>query len=447
MQKKGDHPTGAASVAGVPLLHRGQYWLRHNGLAAILLPTFACFAAGEWYRHLFAVVAFSGIFLLLKYRIAMWRAPEYRLLTLLFCCLWVPMAIATFDAEHLERALRTTLRYTAYLFAGVAIVYYGRTQKISHMLVYGCSLIMLLMSLDGIVQWLMGSNLLGYPPFPGPRIVGVFHPHPYLSLFLAVFSPVYYESIRRLSRHNKWAWVALLPLLVVIILGASRTAWMLALIGAFSYGLFLFTTLVKKNRASLMIKTATIALVAGALLLQIDWLEKRVTETGKLFSGDYHLANQATAKRLPLWQNALRMLEENPLTGVGPRGYAASYDRYAPEKDWWRGKNSGQPHMLALEVGAETGLLGLLGYLLFTVLLLNRIRQLSANGELDAIPWGLSALVAIFPLSAAMPFYGYFYAQLLWYPLCIFLALQPTVLQRPEKETLLAVYGNDENET
>ena len=120
----------------------------------------------------------------------------------------------------------------------MAILYHTGNERTEHKLLFACYGVMLFMSLDGLLQWATGSNIFGYPSFSDRRIVGIFYPRPYLSLFLAIFSPVYYEAVRKLSVRYRWAWLSLFPLFAVILLGASRTAWMLSFFATLGYGYY-----------------------------------------------------------------------------------------------------------------------------------------------------------------------------------------------------------------
>lgn len=422
------HPAAANTQPTPPANHALPGWLARNYLWLFLLTTFAGFAAGQLYRHLFALLAILGVVFLVRHAKSLWQDQRLKILLLLFACVWLPMVIATIDAEYFSRALRTTLRFSAYFFAGVAAIRLASKQKFSDRLLMGSFAVMLFMSLDGLVQWAFGSNFFGYPAFIDSRIIGVFHPRPYLALYLAIFSPIFFEAVRRLASSYRWAWVLLIPFFMVLILGASRTAWMLALFALVCYGIYFLRIQSTVSWRKLLSKVLLVGLLSTAMLYQSDYLEKRLVVIADLFSGDYTLATKATSERLHLWLAAVDMVKDKWINGIGPRGYQYTYQAYLPEDitDTARA-TTGPPHLLLLEVAAEAGLIGVIGLLVFLVVLISRLWTLSSRGISDAVPWGLCALTAAFPLSAAMPLYGYFYAQLLWFPLVIFVALLPVV--------------------
>src|SRR5512136_2656888 len=73
-------------------------------------------------------------------------------------------------------------------------------------------------------------------------------------------------------------------------------------------------------------------------------------------------ANFAAVERLAHWQAALAMWRDHPWLGVGFGNYAAIYPAYAVGR--WLDP-LGHAHNYYLNVGAEAGLVGLLGYIFF----------------------------------------------------------------------------------
>jgi putative inorganic carbon (HCO3(-)) transporter len=73
-------------------------------------------------------------------------------------------------------------------------------------------------------------------------------------------------------------------------------------------------------------------------------------------------ANFAAVERLAHWQAALAMWRDHPWLGVGFGNYAALYPAYAVGR--WLDP-LGHAHNYYLNVGAEAGLVGLLGYIFF----------------------------------------------------------------------------------
>jgi O-antigen ligase len=163
------------------------------------------------------------------------------------------------------------------------------------------------------------------------------------------------------------------------------------------------------RRAAAVLAVA-VALTALAVA-QTDWLQQRVVQLSGLFSDDYALVNTAVNNRLPHWEAAARMYQENPINGIGVKTYKFSYADYADGDTVFRG----QPHLFVLEVAAETGTVGLLGFALFLALIAALLLRLVRQRHYDAVPWGIALLLAAFPLNATL--------ALIWYLAIVFFAV------------------------
>ena len=173
--------------------------------------------------------------------------------------------------------------------------------------------------------------------------------------------------------------------------------------------------------ALLVITTVFIGVV---IISNVDWLSQRFKNSLGLFSSDIELIRQATSERPPVWSTAMNMSSKHWFNGVGPRAFQSLYQKYSimPD-DPFINTPAGHPHLFILEVAAETGLVGLIGYIIFSTILIRQIQSTINSQYSDAAPWGLSAIVAAFPLSSTMSFYAFFSSCLIWTFIIIFIAL------------------------
>ncbi|GJM04971.1 MAG: hypothetical protein DHS20C09_09620 [marine bacterium B5-7] len=146
----------------------------------------------------------------------------------------------------------------------------------------------------------------------------------------------------------------------------------------------------------------------------------RFNVTLGLFSNDYKTIDNATASRLPLWETALTIFKQNPINGIGPRGYRHVYTEYSEPDDYWHKLTQTHPHLLLLEIMAETGVLGLIGYLLIFYPLIILAKQSPLKKEL--LPFFIPVLVALFPFNAHMAFYGSIWSSVIWLLIALYFA-------------------------
>jgi O-antigen ligase len=368
------------------------------------------FSVGEMFRHLLALMAVVGLYLLLMRRDRDRTADRWLLLFVTaFACLWIPIVLSVIDAESPRVAATTAARYLMYVFAGYlwikALVRYGTSTA----LLAGAFAVLLFWTANALFQLFTGADFFGQEALGGQRLSGMMGPR--LTLVLAIMSPVFFHALLRFGRGSRLLWLLVIPYLVTVLYGGSRVSWMLVLLSLAGYGTFMLAMRVRfdlRKAAAGIIVTTIIASIAVA---QTDWLHERVTRLGDLFSGDYELVNAAVSDRLPHWDAAVRMYAENPINGIGVKNYKFSYFDYSGGDDIFRG----QPHFFLLEVAAETGTIGLLGLALFLGLIMMLLIRLLRRHCYEAVPWGLALLLAVFPLSATLELYAHFMSALIWY--------------------------------
>lgn len=382
------------------------------------------FSLGEVYRQLLVIVAIFGIYLCIRRYKFLKQEPAIRFLILIFLCIWIPMLLALPDAEHLERSASVTGRFLIFPLAGSVLVYWILRPDMAKRLLWGTVGIMLFWTIDGLVQFTLGHDILGNPAYPNGRLTGTFSHWPHIGVILAIFLPVYLEGLYQLSLKTRWAWLLILPVLVVILLGGGRSSWMLTAIALIFYFIY-FKNMGRRFSwlRSLLFGTISIALIS-VVTLNVEWLSQRVDSTLGLFSGDYKTFRLATSRRPPIWSTALNMSSRHWINGVGPRGFQSSYKEYSTTPDDpFLNEPAGHPHLFVLEVSAETGLIGITGYVIFFILLIRHMRFTTGSHYADVVPWGLAGLVAAFPLSSTMSFYAYFSSCLMWTLVIIYIAL------------------------
>jgi O-antigen ligase len=249
---------------------------------------------------------------------------------------------------------------------------------------------------------------------------------PRLTVVLATMSPIFFHALLRFGSRRRPLWLLVFPYVLIILYGGSRIAWMLLVLSVLLYGALLWAMQVRLALRKAVAAMAVVLVITLLALTQTDWLQRRVVQLGGLFSGDYELVNIAVSNRLPHWEAAARMYAENPINGIGVRNYKFSYPEYADGDPVFRG----QPHLFVLEVAAETGTIGLVGFALFLALIGALLLRLVRARRYEAVPWGIALLLAAFPLSATLSLYAHFMSAMIWYLAMIFFAVAARESQR-----------------
>ncbi|MCC6169742.1 MAG: O-antigen ligase family protein [Caldilineaceae bacterium] len=199
----------------------------------------------------------------------------------------------------------------------------------------------------------------------------------YLGLTLPVAAALSLWGIQTLATRSRTpsvvAWAAVyVPATVIIAAGLlaswSRGAWLGALVAA------TVVLLAYSRRTALWVAMAALALLIAALLgaLNPTWIPAAVSARLQDLPAYFGLTNVldqpvtdenfAVLERLAHWVAALRMFALAPWLGVGPGNYETLYPLV--RLPIWE-EPLGHAHNIYLNVLAETGLVGLAGFLLF----------------------------------------------------------------------------------
>lgn len=215
------------------------------------------------------------------------------------------------------------------------------------------------------------------------RAFGTFgQPNPYGG-FMGLIAPLAvmqcYGWSLRLIEHRKrgWSWQMVIiwafytAAAFIIIAGLfaswSRGAWLAFVVSIAVLAFALPQKTWKSLLAAAVIAAAVILLWFSGRLPQ-SVVQRIASSTEEFFAFDDMRGvditpeNYAVVERLAHWQAALNMLQDHPWLGVGFGHYEIAYDRYRL-MNW--DEPLGHAHNYYLNILAESGIIGLLSYLLF----------------------------------------------------------------------------------
>ena len=424
--------------------------IQHSRLAAIVLEPDARIASAllvaflallpvePLYNAPFIALAILGLIRLIFQRVRL-DSPEHRFLCIAFLCIWLPMLASLPDAVNPAESLRKTASLCLYFLAGVYVVgAYHRFRDLDRVMI-GAAAICTFWALDAVWQFQTGADLFGIPYEEGSRLRGMFFDTGRIGYLLASFAPLVFEAVRRQWRRWWWSPVLLGPYLLTIALSGSRISWCVLAIATAGYLLFLARwSGWPRSSGRRWRPGGTAAVLAGMILTGMlstyAWpggtermwqaLEPRVESLDGLWSGDRAQFERAVTWRLSIWITAGNMWSSHWLNGVGPRGFRyARDDEYIPEEDYYSlqfgvTKTPLTPHMLLLEIAAETGTIGLVGYVVLLVALLARLRSLKHDSLRHAYPYALTLIVALLPFHD-LGFYGALATGLIWWMMIV----------------------------
>ena len=371
------------------------------------------------------LMAALGAVSLLRHRQKWWLDPRCRLFTLVFLCVWVPVLASLPDAIEPNSTGRIALNHLRFFFAGIFVLGALRTEEHHRRFAILLAWLLGFWVFNGAVQWGLGTDLLGHEKV-GARINALFGQGSLgYGLTLALLSPLLLEHARRYWPPALVIGVAVLVVCLVVLSG-SRAAWiMLTVVGAG----FAVLAWVREGRfpwRALSVTALVGTIVLGTLYQTSTWFESRVNSAVAALDNPSGQTNNSITHRLWIWGVAWRTFADNPINGVGARGFRHAYRTYTSPDDPYLGRKTPQAathtHQLWLEMLSETGLIGVLGLLAAHFVLIGALFRSSKEARARMSAFGLCLVAAFFPFNTHMAIYSAFWSQLIWWLIAAYCA-------------------------
>ena len=350
--------------------------------------------------------------------------PSLRQMWFWLGCLAVPALLSMFDSALMDRSARTLLRMLSFGLAAVVLIQIPPSAPALRKVTIGVALAVIFFCLDGIVQKLTGQNMIGNTlwsdQFNPARITG------FLGLnyawVLMVLSPWLFEGCRQLDGRGLAYWLAIPLLFVAVILGGSRASGLLLVISVLTYATLIGVRLGISASFKFMVPVFASLLGSVVMLAANPELGDRWLAMMGVFPGGAGDAGEILSWRPYLWDAAIALFLEHPINGVGIRAFGVSSEAllagYGVADRIPGAAYNWSPHLSVLEVAADLGTIGLLGY---AILLTTLVRWL-INAPMVAIAPGLTALMALFPLGSTLPLFSARVSAVTWISIAAALA-------------------------
>lgn len=360
---------------------------------------------------IFVMAVLGGILIWKHGKSVVWQDGA-KTFSLMFLCLWVPIVLSVPDSLWFEKSLSTALTWPRIYFAGIYLIWVLREDLARQRLLKLSAWLLMFWVFDALVQAVAGYDLLGYA-YP-ERLNGLFGPDNWkLGLTLAVLSPVVWEYV---SRHGaKWQLaLAWLGTAAVVLLASNRESWIVFAIATVMW-VWVYARRLGFSPLKLLVPIVLIGTLAGMVAYEANpKFAERVNQSAVALQFNYAGLETASSERMHLWGNALKVMESHPINGAGARAFRYAYPQFAKPGDIFIGPDGAgaiYAHQLLLEVGSETGLIGLAGLLVFFVIFIRAGRGLSQH-SLAWAAW-LGAFVWFFPINTHTALYSAYWSLLI----------------------------------
>lgn len=372
----------------------------------------------------FIMAILGGVLIWKHGRQAVWESGA-KTFTLLFLCIWIPIALSVPDSLWFKKSLSTALTYPRIYFAGIYLIWMLREDLARQRLLKLSAWLLLFWVVDALIQAVIGYDLFGYA-YPD-RLNGLFGPKNWkLGLTLAMLSPFVWEYV---SRHGaKWQLaLAWLGTAAVLLLASNRESWIVFALATLIWG-WVYAKRLGLHPARLLLPLILVAGLVSVGAYQINpKFTQRIDQSLAALDFSYEGLNTASSARMHLWNNAATVIESHPFNGAGVRSYRYAYAQYAEKNDPYvnaDGTGMNYAHQLLLEVGSETGTIGMAGLLVFFVIFVRGARGLP-DCPLAWAAW-LGVFAWLFPFNTHTALYSAYWSLLLWWLIAISFARHRT---------------------
>lgn len=357
-----------------------------------------------------------------------WRAvaePAKRL-GLLLLCLLIPGLLSIPNSLAPSKSWGEIASVVLVGLAGLSVLYGLRRQQDHRWLQTGLGIVIAAWISDGLLQALTGADVFGIVP-PDGFITGPFRPNAIFGIILSILLPlVFWEPLKK---REWWAPLLLCGTLIVIVLTGQRNNLLLAAVG-----LACISTLWSK-RARLFAASLVAATLIAAYPFSPALQERSVAmintfsqppAPSKTLESNPNTSNTLLGKlnlfssdRGYLLEAGIKMIQAQPLRGIGIGAYKSLYPEFTTERP---ARKDIHAHNIYLGIAAETGLLGLSAFLFAIIATLRWFLISSPERQSTAIPYAYTLVVILFPLATHTSLYRAFHFSIFLMVLCGFLS-------------------------
>ena len=310
--------------------------------------------------------------------------------------------------------------------AGLSVLYGLRRQQDHRWLQTGLVIVIAAWIGDGLLQALTGADVFGIVP-PDGFITGPFRPNAIFGIILSILLPLVFWG--PLKKREWWAPFLLCGTLVVIVLTGQRNNLLLAAIGLACIS-NLWSKRTRLVAASLFAATLIVTYPLSPALQErgaamIDTFSQPPPPSKALESNpnasDTLLGklNSLSSDRGYLLEAGIKMIQAQPISGIGLGAYKSSYPEFTTERP---ARKNIHAHNIYLGITAETGLLGLSAFLFAIAATSRWFLKSSPERQSSAIPYAYTLVVMLFPLATHTSLYRAFHFSIFLMVLCGFLS-------------------------
>ena len=289
------------------------------------------------------------------------------------------MMVSVLQSTSIFLSLKEIFRFGLALGLYLLIILEFSTKKAIHRLIKMIYYPAFLVLLYGIFQQFTGHGVSSYVNGVTPRIDSTFgQPNLYAGYIILLFYPLFFVAMKEKSKKHKYFYfLELLLMLVSIVYTYSRNGWLSLILGCIVVSIIYNWKLL----------FPLIAMIIGAVA---------IPAVHERFNGVF-----ANDGRVKIWKVAVKAIEEHPISGIGIGNFQPFNNEYIIQHpEFNTGENILHTHNVYLKMFAELGVVGLIVFLIFSIVIIVKAVKVARNfdGELKSIATGIGVTFFTFYL-------------------------------------------------
>jgi len=366
-----------------------------------------------------ALLAFMGMWLIWKERVALFEIPAQRRWAVIALLLLIPIAISVPGSYKPGTSASIAVALVIYYFTGVTLIQVLRDPSRRAWLARWILVVLVFWMGDSLVQYFLGQDLFGIALTPEGRITGPFEGNLRQGMFLAMLIPIAIGVVLESGKGGTWAVLLFAAAASIGLLSGVRMVFVMLAIAV--AGLLIHLPRSRWKWALLTI----LPLIAVLAISLSPVLQQRMSTLSGVEKLDFAAIDRFLSFRATIWETGLHMVERRPFNGVGAGAFDTAYRDFAtrPGDVFANGPvRVYHAHQVYVAFAAETGLPGLTALVAIIILCARWYWRSSSGARQRAWTYALALTVYFFPLNTQPPLFNHWLFPILLLLLAAFLA-------------------------
>lgn len=422
-------------------LKKSKNWWDLNDAWVLITLYFIALPVGKTLWLPLIVMSITGTYLLIRDIRKGGLVNGSNKIFLIASCFLIPAVLSLPDSLVPSRTLGYIATYPLFISVCYFILCRIKTNLNLDKLIYSLTLVTLFWAFCSFWQFILPEYSPFSPPVGG-RYQGVFSGYWVLGYVLAAVIPFMAFGLWSIGKRSL-SVVITMVLIGTCLISGNRASWVsiifmlvalpiVALVGGYR---------IRLKYSIIILFFLTTIIVTGSFIVKGTSVEDRLGKTLAFFKNpSISSFEYSSSGRGEIWATAIKIGNENSINGTGVDNFRFAYPYYAPEDSPYRSPNPDissphkftgamYPHQIILQQYAGAGWPGLIGIILFYVMLVQISWRSAKSRNLLGTGAALAVWMGFFPLNTHLNFHGGWLTANFW----VWVGLMLCFSEKPQK--------------